>query len=185
MEEKDGFLLFGPDEFNEWLPRQDIRREVVTIQNHHTWHPDYSHFTGDNHFELLQGMKDYHVNTLGWDDIGQHITTFPDGTIAACRPFELDPACIKGHNVGAVCIENLGNFDNGKDRMRAEQRRTIIYTNAVLCKKFRVAPTTEFILYHHWYSPKTCPGTSFFNGNGKRDAEENFLPRIVAELENL
>ncbi len=182
MREEHGFLLFEKNDFGPWLAEQEINRKKKIIQNHHTWKPDYADFNGNNHFELLQSMRDHHVNNRGWDDIGQHVTTFPDGKIAACRSLKKDPACIRGHNIGAICIENLGNFDINKDQMKAEHKEAIIHANAILCKKFHIKPTLDTICYHHWFASKTCPGTDFFGGNTKQDAEEKIIPLIVAEI---
>jgi N-acetylmuramoyl-L-alanine amidase len=104
------------------------------------------------------------------------------------------PAGIKGANTGGICIENTGNFDVGGDSMSAAQRDTIVQLNAALCRKFRLAPNTDTIVYHHWYdlntgartngagTTKTCPGTGFFGGNTVADAAANFVPLVAAAL---
>lgn len=89
--EQEGFILFDQVEFENWLFDQNINRRIIRIQNHHTWKPDYSNFTGDNHLKLLISMKNYHVNHNGWSDIAQNLTTFSDGTIALCRSPEETP----------------------------------------------------------------------------------------------
>ncbi len=189
--EQNGFILFNQVEFKNWLSGQTINRRIIRIQNHHTWKPDYSNFKGNNHFSILSGMKNYHVNHNGWSDIAQNITTFPDGTVAVCRPLDKTPAGIKGANTGAICIEHLGNFDIGGDNMTKEHRATIINLNAILCQNFHLNPNTESIVYHHWYdlntgarrngegTTKTCPGTNFFGGNRVEDAEHNVIPLVL------
>jgi len=114
--------------------------------------------------------------------------------VAVCRSFEEDPACARGANTGAVCIENLGNFDKGQDRMKAAHRDCIVEVNALLCRRFDLKVNTDTILYHHWFdlitgkrtggtgTTKSCPGTAFFGGNGVGDCRENFLPLITASL---
>src|SRR5690606_30145174 len=113
----------------------------------------------------------------GWEDIGQHLTIFPDGIILTGRDFDRDPAGIYGANSGAVAIENIGNFDVHRDTMRKEQQDTILKTVAILCHKFDLEISTETIVYHHWYNlisgkrndgsngNKSCPGSNFFGGN--------------------
>lgn len=193
--EQDGFILISKEEFADWLKTQNIVREIKRIQNHHTWKPDYSNFKGDDHFKLLSSMKIYHVNTNGWSDIAQNLTTFPDGTIAVCRPLYATPVGIKGANTGGICIEHIGNFDIGKDIMTQAHKDTIINLNAVLCEKFNLYPNTNTIVYHHWYdlktgerkngegTTKTCPGENFFGGNKVEDAEKKFIP-LIAEIFN-
>jgi hypothetical protein len=194
MKKSEGkFILFDVTEFSGWLNSITVNRVIKCIQNHHTWKPAYEDFGGDNHFNLLRGMEDAHLKR-GFSEIAQNLTTFPDGTVAVCRSFEKAPAGIKGANTGGICIENLGDFDAGRDAMRDEHRAAIIEVNALLCKKFGLQPNSDTILYHHWYdletgerkngagSTKSCPGTNFFGGNKVADAEANFIPLIVAAM---
>lgn len=197
MRKQGQFLLFdGHAEFAAWLERAVVSRRVVLVQNHHTWLPDYTSFHGNNHFALLQGMERSHVER-GFAEIAQNVTTFPDGTVAVCRSLDKIPAGIKGANTGGICIENLGNFDAGRDQMTAAHREAIVRVNAAFCRKFGLTPDTDSIVYHHWYDlntglrtggtgvTKTCPGTAFFGGNLVTDAAANFLPLVAAVLAGL
>jgi len=185
-------------EFKTWMMRQNIARKVTMIQNHHTYIPDYTTFKGNNHFKLVIGMKNYHVNVKRWSDIGQQITTFPDGKIiVGTRSFERGPACIKGNNAEAVCIENVGNFNKGKDKMTDEHAKTILHVNAVLNLKFKLEASDANNVYHHWFDftsgkrlegkgiTKTCPGTNFFGGNKVKDARTNFIPKVKKALKKM
>jgi len=188
------FMLFDLPEFSEWLNSIDVSRVINLVQNHHTWSPSYQHFNGNNHFNLLNGMENAHLQR-GFSEIGQNLTTFPDGTVAVCRSLDKIPAGIKGANTSAICIENLGNFDQGRDSMSDEQRDVIIRLNAGLCKRFNLQPNVNTIVYHHWYdlntgertngtgTTKSCPGTNFFNGNRVSDAEAYFIPLIQGEFQ--
>ena len=115
MTTKFGFTKLTIDEFETWISNLRVARTILTVQEHHTFSPNYSLFNGNNHFELQRGMKHHHVNHNGWSDIGQHFTTFPDGSIVTGRSMEQSPACILGQNANAICIEHLGYFDKGKD----------------------------------------------------------------------
>lgn len=190
METKFGFTKMSIAEFENYISNLRIGRTVLTIQQHHTYSPSYIHFKGNNHFELQKGMKEYHVSHNGWMDIGQHFSTFPDGTILTGRNIETTPACIYGNNANSVCIENLGNFDKGGDEMNQLQKDTIVRMTAALCKKFNLAANTDKIVYHHWFdlssgvrnngtkNNKSCPGTNFFGGNKVEDCKSIFLPLI-------
>lgn len=190
------FILFDLMEFGNWLNSAPVNRAIRLIQNHHTYEPSYAGFN-NNHFALLKGMEDYHVKERGFSEIAQNLTTFPDGTIAVCRSLSKAPAGTKGANTGGICIENLGNFDSGKDKMTPAHRATIIKLNALLCKRFGLQPNSETIIYHHWYdletgkrtngtgTTKSCPGTGFFGGNKVDKAEANFIPLIAQELQGL
>lgn len=183
------------EEFVKWLANLRVARTIMTIQQHHTAVPDYSHVRADNHFEVQRNMRNYHVNTNGWNDIGQQFSTFPDGMILTGRSMERSPACILGQNANAVCIENVGNFDAGKDVMTALQRETIVRMTAALCVKFNLPVNANSIVYHHWFdlstgerndgtaNNKSCPGTAFFGGNKTDDCRAHFLPLVNAEIQ--
>ena len=158
MKQQGKFIVMTPDEFRSFLVNTNISRIISHVQNHHTLIPSYRNFDGNNHFEKLRSMEAFHIQR-GFNEIGQHFTTFPDGAIATGRSLEKTPACIKGHNTGGICIEHLGNFDTGKDTMTPEQQATVITLNALLCFKFNLAPGINTIVYHHW----------FRLGNGFRD----------------
>lgn len=196
MESKYGFLKMTLSEFESWIESQRIARTILTIQQHHTWSPSYAHFNGSNHFDRQHAMKNHHVRNNGWSDIGQHFTTFPDGTILTGRSLEAIPACIFGANRDSLCIEHLGNFDEDGDQMTSEHRLTIIKITAMLCDKFRLPVNTFSIIYHHWFNlstgkrnngtggNKSCPGTSFFGGNKVEDCIANFIPLVKQEVKS-
>lgn len=178
METKYGFIKMTLPEFKRWIKEQNVARHILYIQEHHTWVPSYIHFTGNNHFERQLAMKNSHRDR-GFSNIAQHFTIFPDGTILTGRSLEDNPAGIAGKNSNAICIENLGDFDTGKDTMTTEQKRSIIEVTAALCKRFNIPVNTDRILYHTWFASKSCPGTNFFGGNTKRHCEQNLLPLIL------
>lgn len=192
MQQQGKFLLLTPVEFADWLTGlSNVKRIIKLVQNHHTWLPNYTTFSKTkDHFKALRGMESSHLER-GFTQIAQNLTTFPDGLIAICRPFDDIPAGIKGANANGICIEHVGNFDIGKDVMTKAHRDSIIKVNALLCKKFKLPINTNSIVYHHWYdlttgkrvkdgSPntKTCPGTNFFGGNTIAACEANFIPEI-------
>lgn len=190
MQHRNGFTLMTLAEFDQWLQSQRVGRTILRIQQHHTYNPSYSGFSGSNHFALQVGMRNYHVHHNGWADIGQHFTSFPDGTIMTGRSLERSPACIVGANANAICIEHLGNFDTGGDAMTNAHRTTIVEMTALLCKRFGVPAHTDRVIYHHWYNlstgarnngtgnNKSCPGTNFFGGNKVADCNAHFMPLV-------
>ena len=195
MTSKFGFLKMTIQEFEDWISLQKIARTVLTIQQHHTLIPTYAQFSGSNHFELQQGMKNHHVHANGWNDIGQHFTTFPDGSILTGRSLEKSPACIIGQNANDICIEHIGNFDIGKDSMNTAHWGTTIRITAKLCNRFNLPVNSNSIIYHHWFdlvsgnrnngthNNKSCPGSNFFGGNKVINCEMNFLPLISQRIQ--
>lgn len=194
METKYGFIKMSLAEFENWIAQVRVGRTIMKIQQHHTYIPSYIHFSGTNHFERQLAMKNHHVSQNGWQDIGQHFTIFPDGTVLTGRSLEKSPACIINQNANALCIENLGNFDIGNDSMTNEQKTSIVTVTASLCKKFNLAVNSSTIVYHHWFrldngirndgagNNKSCPGTNFFGGNKVDHFEQNFAPLVSAQI---
>lgn len=200
------FRIYQPDEFRDYLNSTRFSREIRFIQNHHTWSPDYNDMSQTpNELFWLDSMRNDHVKVRGWNDIGQNLTTFPNGKIGLCRPIDVTPAGIFGANKYGICIENLGNFDAGKNKMTEVHKNTIVYLNAVLCLKFNLSPKDPQIVYHHWFDQsgqrfpedkinngqvgpneqKTCPGAGFFGGNTITSAEANFFPQIKSKIDEL
>ncbi|MDA3904801.1 MAG: N-acetylmuramoyl-L-alanine amidase [Bacteroidales bacterium] len=194
MQEKHHFIKMNVSEFYSWIDVQTVGRTILKIQQHHTYMPALRHFNGNNHFELQRNMRDYHINSNGWSDIGQHFTVFPDGNILTGRSLELSSACIYGNNQNSICIENLGNFDIGGDTMPQSQKDSIVEITAALCLKFNIAININNIIYHHWFrlsdgyrnngagGNKSCPGSNFFGGNKVGNCENNFLPLVKKHL---
>lgn len=195
-------ILMTKEEFKEWLSKQQITREIRLIQHHHTWKPSYKHFHGNNHFQMLDSMQQHHMKTMGWGNIAQNITIFPDGKIAVSRPLQIAPEGSIGPkaNKYGIAIENVGNFDIGQDEMTEEQKDAIIFVTALLSLKFNIEPSIDTITYHHWWHYKTkervldnaksnevksCPGTNFFGGNSTKAAETYFYPLVRKKMEEL
>lgn len=196
------YILMTREEFKDWLFHNTFHRKIMLIQQHHTWLPSYKQFHGNNHFMMLQGMETFHVKQMGWKTIAQNITTFPDGKVAVCRPFDMIPEGTIGvkANADGIMIENIGNFDIGHDVMTSEQKETIVYITALLCLKYGLTPSIDSITYHHWwslktgervldqgpeYNVKTCPGTGFFGGNSTVSATNYFYPLVVRKMKEL
>lgn len=199
MQIQNGFTKIDtPDEFESWLKSQKVTRKIKLIQIHHTA-TRLSTFKNSNHFTLQQSMKNFHVRNNGFADIAQQFTIFPDGTIVTGRSLNTNPAGITGANTGAICIENYGWFDKNYDIMPQVQKDAIIKYIAILCKHFKLTPSSNTIVYHCWYnskgkklndyvagkSCKTCPGTNFFGGNTFSAYITNFLPLVKQEFNNV
>ena len=179
-------------EFENYIKKLNVKRGITKLQLHHTYSPSYAQFTGDNHLSMQSSMRNYHIKTNGWADIGQHYTVFPDGCIVTGRDIENAPAGIYGSNTGAICVECVGNFDN--EVMTTAQKEAIVKLCKAITDKFKIDPT-KGIVYHAWYtadgaslgtyvdgkSAKTCPGKNFFGGNTREAFEKNLLPLIKGD----
>lgn len=144
------FKIISADEVIEMLKGRHYRYGQV----HHTYSPDHADFTGDNHIALQQGMYNYHVHTRGWQDIGQHLTLFPDGMFVTGRDFDTMPAGISGWNTGSFMIEHIGNFDKGHDKLTGEQLKS-----SLKVYNYLINHCGSKILFHREHAVKSCPGT--------------------------
>ncbi len=185
------FILLDLAEFDAWLEAQKIVRKISLVQQHHTYIPAYKHFNGSNHFQLCQSMENAHKER-GFAEIAQNLTTFPDGKIMVCRNLNTIPAGIKGANSCGICIENVGNFEKGKNAMSTQQKECIVNITRSILHRFKLIPTDSTVVYHHWYdlntgkrvlkegtgATKTCPGTNFFGGNTVEAFKVGLLPLL-------
>ena len=147
---------------------------------HHTWKPTHRDFNGKNHLALQQSMRNYHVNTRGWKDIGHHLALMPDGKWVTGRPFNLTPASISGWNTGALAVEMVGNFDklgtgsfnsSGYDKLVGAQLESVLQLIKYYGDRFGYSGVK-----FHREGPgvtKTCPGTSLDKA------------KMIAEAKNL
>ncbi len=151
------------------------KRKITQVHIHHTWKPSHSDYNGKNGIDLQNAMRNYHVNTNKWKDVGQHLTLLPDGKWVTGRDFNLDPASIEGWNAGAFSIEMLGNFDVGGDKFQGAQADSMFEFCAafVLDRKLDLKTSVKF----HRDNPKagkTCPGSSI--------NRENFLMQLAKSI---
>lgn len=165
-------------EIDQLLKELD-KHKFKQLHIHHTWKPAHSNFKGNNQMAMQQSMKDYHTKSLGWDDIGQHLTLFPDGKWVTGRPFTKTPASIKGWNTGALAVEMIGNFDNpgtgsynslGYDKLEGAQKKEILKLIKYFIDKYG-----EGSIKFHRDNPtagKTCPGTSLDKSTLIKEAKE-------------
>lgn len=203
------YVLMTREEFKDWIFNHKFTRKISKIQQHHTYQPSYQQFNGSNHFALLKGMEEHHVKGMGWSNISQHLTTFPDGKVAVCRPFNTPPegsfgllnkSAMRAIESDSLAIENVGNFDIGKNQMTEEQKETIVTITALLSLKFGLTPSIDTITYHHWWdintgervldkgeghAVKTCPGTAFFGGNSTTSAKNQFYPLVLRKMQEI
>lgn len=207
MIKKGNFLLLDMSEFRDWLKKQNVTRQIKTLQVHHTALPNYTTrqlvngVAKQDVFKCLEGMRNSHL-AAGWAATGQNISIMEDGKVAISLDRHLNriPAGIRGANNGSICIEIIGQFDRNCDTMTEDQRESVIHVYACLAEKFKLPINTDTIVYHAWFtakgdrlndyipgkSSKTCPGTAFWNdGNTVAAAKKGFLPAIQKELNRL
>lgn len=136
-----------------------ISRTITQVHIHNTYAPSHKDFTGNNHLQLQEGMRAYHLST-DWADIGQHLTLMPDGMFVTGRDLNKDPASILHWNTGAICIEMLGDF-SGRDPFQGTQAESAFRITAAIVKRFNLSwDAVKFHRDNPDAGNPTCPGTS-------------------------
>ena len=153
------FQLFTFEQLRERIEGLNITRPINAVHIHHTWRPNHSNFTGSNGVQLQKNMRDYHVKTNKWADIGQHFTLLPNGDFVTGRDLNKDPASIAGFNKGAICLEMLGDFDIGRDKFTGKQEENAYMFTGLCMKLFGIGPS-NIIFHREKVSGQTCPGNS-------------------------
>ena len=153
------FHQLSVPEFVSLLGSFTPARRINAVHLHHTWRPRHSDYRG---FETIRGMWRFHTGTNGWQDIAQHLSIAPDGTVWTGRHWDLPPASAAGHNgssvAGPFMIEMIGNFDTGEDPFDGDQKNAALQVLAALLDRFDLPG--EAIHFHNSMSRKTCPGSS-------------------------
>ena len=151
------FKQLNREQFAALLDKFPFTRKINAVHMHHTFKPNHAQYKGH---ETIVGMWRFHTETKGWQDIAQHITIAPDGSIWLGRDWNLPPVSATGHNgnsiAGPFMFEMIGNFDRGNDPFTGEQRKTTLEVIARIQLKFQLAP--ESLVFHNAMSTKTCPG---------------------------
>lgn len=150
------FRQFTVPEFSNYISSVPVKRNINHIQIHHTWKPRKADYRGES---TIRGMWQYHTQTNGWQDIAQHFSIAPDGTIWDGRSLDVTPAGIAGYNAGGLMFEIIGDFDIGQDKLDNSQLFAV--ARAIIACQDRFKLKNANIVFHREYNAaKSCPGTS-------------------------
>lgn len=123
-------------------------------------------------FGTLEGVRRFHVQERGWDDIGYHflitngdpgrqrhdgVDRSPekagDGLSWAGRPLGIQGAHVRGHNEGNVGVCMVGH----PGRFTEKQYRRALSLISGVCLEYDIPP--EQVFGHNELDPlRTCPG---------------------------
>lgn len=158
--EKDKVFQNG-QEFVEWLEAEYgefVAKHISSIDVHHTYIPDHSFYPERTTLQMHKNMRDYHISSRGWNDIGQHATIGKEGNVVLGLPIEKTPASALGFNGTSAwhpfMYEMIGNFDKGNDKLEGAQLDTVNAIN----NYFHVKKGKQ-MRFHREMAPKSCPGT--------------------------
>ncbi len=164
-------------EFINEIMTFDWSRRVWRVDMHHTFRPTHADYDGE---PCIERMCRFHVDDRKWDDIAQHVSIAPDGTIWTGRDWNKTPASVGGVlNSGAFMFEAIGNFDAGHDELKGEQLQSVTHVIRAVQRRFRLPP--EALLFHRDVpvTVKTCPGTSVDKADILRRVMRLQLPQVT------
>ena len=156
------FKQLARDQFAELIMKFDFKRKINAVHMHHTWRPNHSQYDRNDGHRTILGMFVHHTRVNKWQDIAQHITIAPDGSVWLGRNWNLPPVSAAGHNgnsqIGPFMFEIIGDFDQNRDRLEGEQLATVLDVIARVQMRFGLAP--ESLKFHNEMSVKSCPGAA-------------------------
>lgn len=117
--------------------------------------------TKDSETVSWQAIRNYHVNTLGWNEIGYHYGIEMVNTqyeILVGRMEDAIGAHTIGRNLDSISICCIGNYDNNPPD--EAMYHTLINLCLSICSRYRIS--IENVKGHNYHAPhKTCPGKAF------------------------
>jgi hypothetical protein len=131
---------------------------------HHTASPNASDTSRAHAFALSRQIQRFHMETRGWDDIGEQLTISRGGYVMEGRTGSLraiaDNGLVVGaqslhHNKHTIGIENEGTYIN--DEVPSRLWKSLVEVCAWLCTAHHLNPATA-IVGHRDYNDTDCPG---------------------------
>jgi hypothetical protein len=145
---------------------------------HHTASPNSSETSRAHAFELSRQIQHFHMQTRGWDDIGEQLTISRGGFVMEGRAGSLQAIANNGlvvgaqslhHNRHTIGIENEGTYL--KEDVPAKLWKSLVEVCAWLCVAHELDPATA-IVGHRDYNDTDCPGDVLYRR----------LPRLRKEV---
>ncbi|XP_055905697.1 peptidoglycan-recognition protein SC2-like [Eupeodes corollae] len=109
--------------------------------------------------EQMRNMQSYHMNTLGWDDIGYNFGIGADGNIYEGRGFGIQGAHASSWNGKSIGIMFIGNYNDHTPTDSQILKANELLTEAVSQGHL----SSNYTLYGHRQVGSTeCPGNKLF-----------------------
>jgi hypothetical protein len=103
---------------------------------------------------LLERIRRYHVDALGWADIGYHYAVDPAGRVWRARPLEWQGAHVRNRNEGNIGVVFLGNFEIQEP---SEAQVTVLAPLVAGLRRRHDVPL-DAVRTHRQWAPTACPG---------------------------
>jgi hypothetical protein len=188
-------------EFGHWLRSQTPGHgSVKATVLHHTWSPTAAQYAGR---QTIVNIRNYHMRTLGWSDIGANAYACPDGTVVTGRPLsasnwshalvsrsrpEAEARAVSGgdklwFNHFAFGLETVANFDSepldrgpsGVSYETALRVLTVVHTVYKL-------PASR-LFFHRDVADKSCPGRQLDRAKVRAELDRRLRGAIMADVD--
>ncbi|CAM3928553.1 hypothetical protein GCM10009799_03390 [Nocardiopsis rhodophaea] len=159
----------------QWRARSARRAAKVMSRGpdrivvHHTASSNTSDFSKKHAAALSRAIQRHHMDTNGWDDIGQQLTISRGGYVMEGRNRVLAALKRREHVVGAhtanhnehtIGIENEGTYNSATPPSALMD--ALADTCAWLCSHYRLNPYRA-IVGHRDYNSTSCPGDKLYS----------------------
>ncbi|MBT2402912.1 MULTISPECIES: peptidoglycan recognition family protein [unclassified Streptomyces] len=135
---------------------------------HHTATSNVEDYTQQRAFALARAIQDYHMDTQGWIDTGQHFTISRGAFVTEGRHQSLaelnagarqvrSAHCV-GQNTVAVGIENEGTYTSVEPPARQYAALAALCTH--ICSQYGLPPSE--IYGHRDFNNTACPGDRLY-----------------------
>lgn len=174
--------ILGTAEWGAREPRRAasvIRHRPELIVVHHTTDPNTANVDRAHAITIAKKTQNYHMDSNGWSDTGQHFTVSRGGFALEGRTTSLANsrngkrftlgAHAAGANERSVGIENEGSYFTA--RMPTAQWNSLVALTSWLCTQHRIG--VEGIVGHRDVTATTCPGDWLYGQ----------LPRLRREVQ--
>src|SRR4051794_16339185 len=176
-----GPVIVNCDQWGSRRARRPLpvyNRSPVKILVHHTATANVANPGPDAAVKLVRGIQNFHMDTRGWPDTGQHFTVSRRGVVLEGRHHSLEFASVgrrqvegahcTGQNVVALGIENEGTYSRVDPPAKQWDRLRLLC--AWLCRQYKISPTQ--IYGHRDFKDTACPGDRLYAA----------LPRLRSEV---
>lgn len=151
------------------LPLTEITTPPNKILVHHTATANSTDYSQAHAFALARSIQDYHMDTNGWSDSGQHFTISRGGYAMEGRHYSLSHlqsgsgmvvgAHCPGQNDQAIGIENEGTYSTVAPTTALYDQ--LVKMCAYICDRYKI-PATE-IYGHRDFRATECPGDVLYS----------------------
>lgn len=129
---------------------------VSRITIHHDGMTAFSSTSQSAAMSRLESIRNSHVNTRGWADIGYHFVIDPAGRVWEARPVALQGAHVADNNEHNLGVMVMGNYDT-QSPTGASVKALDDFVTAMM-HKYKVPVGRVYT--HQELRPTACPGRS-------------------------